>query len=70
MKLVKYTRLNKLVRDTRGATLVEYIILVGVVALLAIVAFKFFNTSVRAKINTQAETVNKINSGAIDTQGT
>jgi len=43
--------------------MVEYIILVGVVALLAIVAFKFFNTSVREKVNNQAKTVNGVNDG-------
>jgi pilus assembly protein Flp/PilA len=41
--------------------MVEYIILVGVVALLAIAAFRVFNTSVKTKINEQAASVNKIN---------
>jgi pilus assembly protein Flp/PilA len=68
MKLVKYTRFNKLVRDQRGAGMVEYIILVGVVALLAIVAFKYFNTSVRTKVNQQGDTVNNINGNATATQ--
>jgi Flp pilus assembly pilin Flp len=49
---------KRLHRDTRGANMVEYIILVGVVALLAIAAFKYFNTSLTAKINQQADTVN------------
>jgi pilus assembly protein Flp/PilA len=61
MKLVKLGRFNKLVRDQRGAGMVEYIILVGVVALLAIAAFKYFNTSVKTKVNQQADTVNKVN---------
>jgi len=61
MKLVKQRRFNKLVRDQRGAGMVEYIILVGVVALLAIAAFKYFNSSVKTKVNQQADTVNKIN---------
>ena len=52
---------RRLKRDTLGANMVEYIILVGVVALLAIVAFKFFNSSVRTKVNQQADSVNKIN---------
>jgi Flp pilus assembly pilin Flp len=52
---------RRLKRDTLGANMVEYIILVGVVALLAIVAFKFFNSSVKTKVNQQAESVNKIN---------
>ena len=66
MKLVKYTRFSKLAKDTRGAGMVEYIILVGVVALLAIVAFKYFNASVKTKVNQQAETVNKINGAAAE----
>jgi hypothetical protein len=33
MKLVSLSKFNKLVRDQRGAGMVEYIILVGVVAL-------------------------------------
>jgi Flp pilus assembly pilin Flp len=53
--------LRRLKRDTRGANMVEYIILVGVVALLAIVAFRYFNSSVKAKVNQQADSVNKIN---------
>jgi Flp pilus assembly pilin Flp len=53
--------LRQLKRDTRGANMVEYIILVGVVALLAIVAFRFFNTSIREKVNNQAKVVNGIN---------
>ena len=61
MKLVRYTKFNKLIRDTRGAGMVEYIILIGVVALLAIAAFKYFNTSVRTKVNQQGDTVNAIN---------
>jgi Flp pilus assembly pilin Flp len=61
MKLVSLSKFNKLVRDQRGAGMVEYIILVGVVALLAIAAFKFFNTSVKNKVNQQAQTVQGIN---------
>ncbi len=43
--------------DTRGANMVEYIILVGVVALLAIVAFRAFNKSVSAKVNEEGDAV-------------
>jgi len=39
--------------------MVEYIILVGVVALLAIVAFKAFNKSVTTKVNDEASSVSK-----------
>jgi Flp pilus assembly pilin Flp len=54
---------RRLRKDTRGANMVEYIILVGVVALLAIVAFKYFNASVQAKIKAQGDSVNNVNAG-------
>ncbi len=52
-----------LLRDQRGAGMTEYIILVGVIAMLAIVAFRFFGSSVSSKINQQAGTVNNIEVG-------
>ena len=53
--------LQKLINDERGANLVEYIILVGVVALIALVGFKIFGQNVQDKINTQAGAVSGIN---------
>ncbi len=53
-------RFRKLVRDRRGANMVEYIILVGIVALLAIVAFRTFNTKVKTKVTDQATAVEGI----------
>jgi len=53
-------KLNKLVKDNRGANLVEYIILVGVVALIALAGFKFFGKKVTDKINDQAGKVETI----------
>ncbi len=55
---------RRLVRDRRGANLVEYIILVGVIALIAIVGFKKFGGNVRAKIDEQAGSVGGINGAA------
>jgi pilus assembly protein Flp/PilA len=52
--------LKSIIRDRRGANLVEYIILVGVVALIALAGFKFFGTKVRSKIDTQANQVSDI----------
>lgn len=49
--------MRKLLRDRRGAQMVEYLILVGVVALLAIAAFKKFGWTVREKIDKQTEQV-------------
>ena len=54
------TWLGKLSRDQRGASMVEYIILVGVVAMVAMVGFKTFGSQVRAKIDQQGDTVSVI----------
>ena len=53
-------KLNKLVKDTRGANLVEYIILVGVIALIALAGFKIFGKNVDQKIQDQAGKVSGI----------
>jgi pilus assembly protein Flp/PilA len=60
---MKLALIRKLVRDNRGANMVEYIILVGVVALFAIAAFKYFNTSLRDKTKAQADQVEQVNDG-------
>lgn len=59
MKLVRW---NTFVKDTRGANMVEYIILVGVVAILAMAGFKYFGTQIQTEIQNQGDTVNKIQS--------
>jgi Flp pilus assembly pilin Flp len=58
---MKFEIIRKLVSDRRGANMVEYIILVGVVALFAIAAFKYFNTSVSNKTKAQADQVGLVN---------
>jgi pilus assembly protein Flp/PilA len=64
----KLAKTNKsaraLLKDTRGANLVEYIILVGVVALIALAGYKIFGTSVTTKIGEQASGVDSINGAA------
>jgi Flp pilus assembly pilin Flp len=50
-----------IVRDRRGANMVEYIILVGIVALFAIGAFKMFGGKVVDRVKTQSATVGNIN---------
>jgi len=50
----------RLYRDQRGANLVEYIILVGVIAFIAIAGFKLFGETTRAKIDEQATQVTQI----------
>jgi pilus assembly protein Flp/PilA len=57
----KMTLANKgFLKDTRGANLVEYIILVGVVALIALAGFKVFGQKVNDKIKNQSTTVDGI----------
>ena len=47
-------------RDTRGAGFVEYIILVGVVALFGVGAYTFFGDEVDAKVREQGQNVTGI----------
>lgn len=53
-------KMQKFLRDNVGANLVEYIILVGVVALLAIGGFTFFKDKVVDKIEEQGNKVTDI----------
>jgi Flp pilus assembly pilin Flp len=55
---------KSLVKDTRGAGLVEYIILVGVIALIAIAGFKTFGNKVSDKVTEQGNSVGEINGAA------
>jgi pilus assembly protein Flp/PilA len=56
---------SALARDTRGAGIVEYIILIGVVALLAITAFRFFGKSVADKAKQQGDAVVTLNGDCV-----
>ena len=56
-----FIKLKRLTRDQRGASLIEYVLLIGVVALLAIAGFKIFGTSVKGKISEQAKAVDGVN---------
>jgi Flp pilus assembly pilin Flp len=58
-------KLLKLIKDRRGAGMTEYIILVGVIALLSIAAFRFFGKSVSEKIQKQSDTVKGIEVGEV-----
>jgi Flp pilus assembly pilin Flp len=60
MTMNKIRNLQKLVRDTRGAGFVEYIILVGLVALFCIVAYTTFGEAVGQKVEEQAGEVEGI----------
>ncbi len=60
-KLVRDSVRN-LARDTKGANLVEYIILVGMVAVLCLLAFKSFGDKVYDKVTGQTAAVGTVNS--------
>ena len=53
-------RVKQLVKDTRGANMVEYIIMVGLIAIIAMAGFRFFGTQINTKINQQGNTVNSV----------
>ena len=52
--------LHTILQDRRGANLVEYIILVGVIALIALAGFRFFGKTVDNKVQEQGNKVNQI----------
>lgn len=49
--------LHTVIKDRRGANMVEYVILVGVVALIALAGFKTFGSKVWDKSQKQGESV-------------
>ena len=53
-------KITKLLKDSFGANLVEYIILVGVIALVAIAGFKIFGEKVDQKVQEQSNKVEQI----------
>jgi Flp pilus assembly pilin Flp len=53
-------KLQRLAHDTRGAGFVEYIILIGVVALACIAGYRAFGTKVADKIQAQGTEVSGI----------
>ncbi len=57
MKNKNRSSIRNFVRATRGANMVEYIILVGLVALLAVIGFKAFGKSVSDTVTAQGQTV-------------
>ena len=51
---------RKLLRDRRGASMVEYIILVGVIALISIAAFQTFQGKIVDRTEKEGEEVQHI----------
>lgn len=64
MKNKKSSSVHNFLRATRGANMVEYIILVGIVALIAIGGFGFFGKEVKGTISRQGDAVKIINDKA------
>jgi pilus assembly protein Flp/PilA len=58
--IANISKVRSFIKDTRGANMVEYIILVGVVAILAIAAFKAFGGKVSQKITNQGNAVGNV----------
>jgi Flp pilus assembly pilin Flp len=58
------TTAMKLTRDERGATLMEYIMLAGLVAIAAFAGFRLFGQDVQTAISGQASTVSSIPTSA------
>jgi len=44
---------QKLVRDRRGAAITEYLIIVGLVAIICIAAYRAFGSAIQSKVQTQ-----------------
>jgi pilus assembly protein Flp/PilA len=55
-----HRKLLQLGRDIRGANMVEYIILVGLVAIVGFAAFRLFGTNVSTSVTGQAQTVGAV----------
>jgi Flp pilus assembly pilin Flp len=60
-QIVLKKKIQQLADDTRGANMVEYIILVGVVALIALAGYRVFGSAVDDAINAQSDSVGNIN---------
>ena len=57
-------KIQKLIRDTSGAGMVEYIIIVGLVALACVAAYTTFGGDVKDKVTEQGASVTGINGAA------
>jgi Flp pilus assembly pilin Flp len=60
MKLRTQKRMRDILRDTRGANMVEYIIIVGLVAFIAILGFQRFGGAISAKVNGQSNDIGNL----------
>ncbi|NOY89739.1 MAG: hypothetical protein GXP55_00925 [Deltaproteobacteria bacterium] len=59
---MKNLRLNQLVRDEEGLSTVEYIIILVLIAVLGIVAWRAFGSAVKAKVQSSTDQVQSLGS--------
>jgi len=64
MKNKKSSPVRNFLRATRGANMVEYIILVGLVALICVGGYKLFGERVNTSIKEQKDAVGGVNTKA------
>ena len=50
-------KLLRLARDRRGAAITEYIIIVGLIAIIAIGAYKAFGSAISSKVDSQTQKI-------------
>jgi pilus assembly protein Flp/PilA len=60
MKAVLASMKNRIVRDTRGASMVEYMVLVGVIGIVALGAFKLMGSTIVSKVSSQTSQLGTI----------
>ena len=53
-------KIRALIKDKRGANMVEYIIVVAVIALIAIAAFRTFGSALNKKVDDKKTDVSNI----------
>lgn len=58
------TQLGQLVEDRRGAAFTEYVIIVGIVALLGMGIFTSFRGSIKTAVGKQGTSVESLGNGA------
>lgn len=64
MKTEFFATFRRFLRDQRGAGLVEYIMLAGLVAIASIFAFRTFGEKVQGAVDKQGSEVEKLGSTA------
>ncbi len=55
---------NKFARDTRGASSVEYLIVVGLIAFVVFASYQKFGNNVKTKVDSAATTVDGMTIGS------